>query len=327
MMKLLSAWSLIIAAAVNLQPAHCTPAAASAPAHVNGSTHGTPHKDSHASINQTPYFCFNELWELTNKFFTSFMYPANVKQTKEINSTMFSKDVLGRVDVTRTFNGRELNTEYVYGLFANLATDPGAFTLLGLPLNYTIIHFAASQNVASTSAITYFNITALGVVTPIEVDFWATYNSRKQISQYDATFRWLDWQFDYLFDTGAKLFHLNSTAAVQKLATGLLAKSICKTAMTSCNGTNTQYKSASACEKFLTKDIRFGKSYELGMNTLLCRMVHQNMVPFRPGVHCSHIGPSGGGYCTDDRNYSGMVVQPYFVNAPFVPFGKPSSDW
>lgn len=34
------------------------------------------------------------------------IYPANLEQTASINSTIFSVDVLGRVDATRTFVGR-----------------------------------------------------------------------------------------------------------------------------------------------------------------------------------------------------------------------------
>ena len=51
-------------------------------------------------------------------------------------------------------------------------------------------------------------------------------------------------------------------------------------------------------------------------------MVHQAMVPWRPEVHCPHIGPGGGGYCSDDLTYVGTVMdEELFVDAPFVPFG------
>ena len=62
-------------------------------------------------------------------------------------SSLLAEDVQGRVDITRTFDGRELNTEYLFGLFANLATSAG-FSLLGVP---ETTHFAASQNIASAS--------------------------------------------------------------------------------------------------------------------------------------------------------------------------------
>ena len=55
-----------------------------------------------------------------------------------------------------------------------------------------------------------------------------------------------------------------------------------------------------------------------GQNTLLCRMVHQNMVPLRPAVHCPHIGPSGGGYCIDTPSYADTVGANYFSNYKFA---------
>ena len=63
----------------------------------------------------------------------------------------------------------------------------------------------------------------------------------------------------------------------------------------------------------------------VGRNTLLCRMVHQNMVPFRPSVHCPHIGPTGGGYCDDTPDYVGTVTQDYFSNYPFAYGGNLTS--
>jgi len=45
------------------------------------------------------------------------------------------------------------------------------------------------------------------------------------------------------------------------------------------------------------------------------------MVPFRPSVHCPHIGKTGGGYCTDDTTYTETVMRNYFTNAPYIPYG------
>lgn len=45
-----------------------------------------------------------------------------------------------------------------------------------------------------------------------------------------------------------------------------------------------------------------------------------------PSVHCPHIGPSGGGYCTDDLTYEGVVTQPYFTNQPMVPYGYANAN-
>ncbi|KAL8726172.1 MAG: hypothetical protein Q9166_006889 [cf. Caloplaca sp. 2 TL-2023] len=269
-----------------------------------------------------PTFTFNQLWDLNKKFLDNFIYPANVIVTKAINSTLLAEDVQGRVDITRTFDGRELNTEYLFGLFANLATaDAGAISLLGIPLSYEVLHFAASQNIVAALTRFQFNFTALNLVIPVEIDAWNAYNAQGQITQYDATFKYWQWTVDYLMQAAGKKFGTHSTEATVAALTQAIAKSICTTATKNCRGANAQYQSNEECFGFLTKQVRFGQAYELGRNTLLCRMVHQNMVPFRPDVHCSHIGKTGGGHCDDNKSYLQTVGENYFKRSPYVPFG------
>lgn len=113
-----------------------------------------------------------------------------------------------------------------------------------------------------------FNFTAINKIVPIQIDSWNTYNAQGQISQYDATFKWWQWTVDYVIgEAMPKLNASTPTAAVEKLTAGL-AKSICTTAQTYCNGTNQQYKSAGECYDYLTKKVRFGQSYELGTSSL-----------------------------------------------------------
>ena len=45
--------------------------------------------------------------------------------------------------VPGTWVGRELNTEYIYGLFANLGQAPKALSLVPVPVGYEILHFAS----------------------------------------------------------------------------------------------------------------------------------------------------------------------------------------
>src|SRR5438270_8317892 len=71
------------------------------------------------------------------RFADAFMYPNNTIEASKINSTLFADNVQGRVDLTSTFDGRELNTEvcylelpssrditdmeYIFGLFSTIA--------------------------------------------------------------------------------------------------------------------------------------------------------------------------------------------------------------
>ncbi|RFU29087.1 hypothetical protein B7463_g7214, partial [Scytalidium lignicola] len=265
-------------------------------------------------------FTFDELYNLQVNFLNNYTYPNNVVQAESINSTLFAENVLGRVDITRTFDGRELNTEYMFGLFANLAANPNALSLLGVPLSYEILQFAANDYITSATARIMFNFTSLNLMVPVEVGLWHAWNDQGQVLQYDATFKWFDWLLDYVVDSSMPLFGVNTTTAAVGVLTDLLAQSICATATEFCVGANLQYDNTTDCYNYLTQDVRFGEAYELGRNTLLCRMVHQNMVPYRPGVHCPHIGPSGGGYCTDDMTYDSTVNDNYFTT-PFVPYG------
>ena len=45
------------------------------------------------------------------RFADAFMYPNNTAEASKINSTLFAENIQGRVDLTSTFDGRELNTE------------------------------------------------------------------------------------------------------------------------------------------------------------------------------------------------------------------------
>ncbi|CAF9912586.1 MAG: hypothetical protein HETSPECPRED_000980 [Heterodermia speciosa] len=264
---------------------------------VASTLHGLPSNISstgrgNISASQQPDFTFDELYSLQKQFLDHFISPANVQEAKAINSTLLAEDCLGRVDITRTFSGRELNTEYLFGLFANLAATPDSLSLLGVPISYEILHFAANQNIASAAtksvflfllfqnlvhvppgiktdpvAALYrfmFNFTALNLVLPIRIDTWNSFNAQKQISQYDATFVWWDWAFATLLEAAVPVLGVNSTAQVVQALTGALAKSICSTATTYCKGTDAQYGSTQECEGYLTKEIRFGAPYELG---------------------------------------------------------------
>ncbi|KAK3113687.1 hypothetical protein LTR53_008776 [Teratosphaeriaceae sp. CCFEE 6253] len=267
---------------------------------------------------------YNVLWSLHKSFWDAFIYPNNVKQAQTVNSTLLAPNVIGRVDITRVFTGQELNTEYLFGLFTGQTLNAGAATLLGVPVAYDIIHFAASSYVVSSQVVVTFNLSTM--LLPVEIGTWITFDSNKKVSQYDATFRRFDQVLDITVANVQREIGASSSSAAIAYLTDALAKSVCNTAQTYCTGGNLQYTNSTSCYNTLTQVIRFGTAYELGRNTLLCRMMHQYMVPTRPTVHCPHIGPSGGGMCADDQTYQDIVRQPLYTNAPMVPNGKASTD-
>ncbi|PYH78212.1 hypothetical protein BO82DRAFT_317763 [Aspergillus uvarum CBS 121591] len=265
----------------------------------------------------TTQYSIQELWTLEKTFWDNFLYPANLVQTKAINSTLFAPDIQGRVDITRVFNGSTLNTEYLFGLFS----DPTHLSLVGVPISYSITQFTAAPNtnLASATTVVTFNATSFNnLLLPVTIDTWIMWNSAGQIEQYDATFRW----FGFLVDTlvGALAQQINGTATeATAYLTQLLANQICETHDAYCTGENQQYADTDACYAFLTQSIPLGKDYELGRNTLLCREVHEHMVQYDPAVHCPHIGPTGGAYCVNDQTYSQKVLQKYFRKSWLIP--------
>ncbi|KAK7553508.1 hypothetical protein IWX49DRAFT_596595 [Phyllosticta citricarpa] len=280
-----------------------------------------PDKDGRREFN------YSRLYQLQDRFWHTFTYEGE-REARLINSSLLSPNIQGRVDITRVFSGQELNTEYLFGLFSNIKTDATANSvapsLFGYPTNYHIQSFAANRDVASASTIVNFTNPLLGAF-PIEILTWIQFDKDGRIKEYDATYRF----FAPLLETTLKaiLPRINKTSLADaiKYFRKMLSESICKTHDLHCTGENRQYDSNFACRAFLANDVRFGEAWELGRNTLLCRSLHQNMVAFRPEVHCPHIGPTGGGMCVDDLAYVAVVAEKVY-DTPFLPWDASSSS-
>lgn len=147
---------------------------------------------------QLPNFSYDELYALNKKFLDNFIYPANLKQAKSIKSDLLAEDCQGRVDATRTFDGRELNTEYLFGLFANIASSPHSVSLLGVPTSYEITHFTANRYTSSASIKFEFHHALLNLTFPVEIGIWSTWNVEGKLTQYDSTIKWWQWMLDYI---------------------------------------------------------------------------------------------------------------------------------
>lgn len=219
--------------------------------------------------------------------------------------------VQGRVSDTRNFAGRELNTEYIFGLFI----PSKAVSIIGQPGVGQVIQFAANQNIAAASTRVPFNFQQFGNKTlPVVIDTWIAWNDAGEIIQYDATFKW----FAHLVQELIFSLDPNHSVAMSR-AIGAITNSICTSHASHCIGANRQYDDEADCVNFLTKQIRVGQPFEMGMNTLMCRSLHEHMIKFRPDVHCSHIGKTGGGMCDDNTSYEEKVEEQYFTNTPWIP--------
>jgi hypothetical protein len=124
-----------------------------------------------------PIFSAEKLYNLTTRFHDAFIYPNNLAEATKINSSIFSEDCQGNIDVTRPFIGRELNTEYVFGSFGNVGKTQ-TLNLLGVPLSWNMTHWSGIQNNANFAVTFQMFIPVLNITLPLEIWTWVTFNVR-----------------------------------------------------------------------------------------------------------------------------------------------------
>lgn len=256
-------------------------------------------------------------------FFQATTYPDNLAQAKLINSTWFPEDIIGRADVTNVFKGRELNTEYVFGLFASVMSDKTMFNNLGAPTDSVVQSLLVSGNYVSVSALFTITYPSWGLNGNVKMiaDFTIEFTECGQVRQYDLRFPRFEWaqlQVRQLMRLRAGRILNKSPKALSDVEIDAvqdksLVDSICSVHERYCHGPNAQYKSTAECRSFVAS-LPTGRSWEYGGNTKSCRAMHQNMIPSRPSVHCPHIGKSGGGMC---------VQRDYLETVSTVPFNPP----
>ncbi|KAJ7885772.1 hypothetical protein B0H14DRAFT_3734944 [Mycena olivaceomarginata] len=186
-------------------------------------------------------------------------YPANIEAAKSINYTGFSEDIVGRVDVTGTFIGRELNTEGS-SLVSPLA--PVRVRLLwGIPLNQTIIDLVIENNLMIVTTRRDFNFTVAVVPTVWQVKFGI-------VIQYDAIVipcqrplcKYLAQAPETLIKELGLPPRTSQTMAIKTRA----ARDICSQHEEYCLGPNKQFESKEACMKFVLHKIPLGEIWQAG---------------------------------------------------------------
>lgn len=205
------------------------------------------------------------------------------------------------------FAGQEITCEYLLGLVTGFTLDAGAATLFGVPINYEVIHLAATEYVVFCQTIVNYN--QFTIVLPIEIWAWITCVSKGKISQYDASFRRLGQTLDLTIANVGKQIGSTSTTITLAYLADALAKRACDAEQTYCNGTSNQNTNSASCYRFLTQEISFGTAYEVVGYTLLRETLHQHMVLLRPDVHCPHIGPGGGGICVSMTRHASRSLR------------------
>ncbi|KAI5478206.1 hypothetical protein MNV49_005373 [Pseudohyphozyma bogoriensis] len=259
-----------------------------------------------------------EYLQAMQDFQHGFLNPAEIVNAG-IDSPAFADDIVGRVDVTTTFEGIELNTEYIYALWLGITNDNTSTPLIGSAANQTIQTLVIQPPVVFVSTITNLYYATMDYILPMQIDLILNFNDDLKITTYDVTFRRWPEAWNYLLPKlGPQLAkEMNMTFSATSNITALVARraaiDVCDVAMEYCVGSNVQYSSHDQCMQFLTEEVPFGQPWEGGMNTGFCRYIHKNMVAKRPEVHCAHVGPSGGDMC---------IARDYIEVTTAFPFGS-----
>ncbi|GAA5861434.1 hypothetical protein JCM1840_005368 [Sporobolomyces johnsonii] len=244
-------------------------------------------------------------------------------------SDILADDIVGRVDVTTTFEGNELNVEYLFGFFGEIQKDVNSTSIIGYPVSQEIQALVVEPPLVYFSAVVQLAYPTIGYNFPVQIDMTTEWNDELKMVSYDAVFRRWPQAYYYLAPIIAPQIakemnetYDEATTNVTDLFQRKAAGEICEIAMQYCTGDNEQYSSYDQCYEFLAVQTPWGEPWEGGSNTGFCRYIHRNMVPYRPQIHCEHIGPSGGDMCID-RDYL-QVVNDYPYSNTLV---APNSSW
>ncbi|KAF9009841.1 hypothetical protein BDZ89DRAFT_1078300, partial [Hymenopellis radicata] len=201
-------------------------------------------------------------------------------------SPSLASDCVGRVDLTTTFVGSQLNTEYLYGLSSDVASL-NTTQLLGVPINASVQSLATEGSLVSASVMLSMFYKTISYTLPVQVDMWLDFNDDLKIRSYDVSFRRFPEAFAYLLPKLAETEY--SAANLSTLVAQRAAIDICNVSTDYCTGDNQQYSSHNACMQFMLQDVSFGEIWEAGQSTTACRYFYKNMVKFRPEVHCATL--------------------------------------
>ncbi|KAJ3746211.1 hypothetical protein DFH05DRAFT_922790 [Lentinula detonsa] len=121
--------------------------------------------------------------------------------TSVINNSIpspLSEDVVGRIDITTTFVGQELNTEYLFGLFVEGASE-NTTQLIGTPTpSFTTQSLVIEPPVIAVSLVNTLWYPTIDSSFPLQIDLFIAFDDDMKIVSYDAILRRWSEFFNYV---------------------------------------------------------------------------------------------------------------------------------
>ncbi|KAJ7906802.1 hypothetical protein B0H13DRAFT_2333150 [Mycena leptocephala] len=277
-----------------------------------------------------------QMMSFLKQYNTDWSFPRVIDIANTVNYSALDPNVVGRVDITNTFVGAELNTEASPTFRQQFKSDLAATVFIRnvLLLRQRFPHklnrcssqpnhiLVVQGNTIFTSLIVTFNWTV--EIIPVQFNVAFMFNDAGKVIEYDAVLVRSNWILPLVLPKMvprlAEELGLPVSTDPLFLATKRAAIDICSAHDQFCTTPDlTQYNSTNACLDFIMNQVPFGDIWQAGQNTGICRYLHAAMVSRRPSVHCPHIGPTGGDMCTE-KSYFDVVLNDgfsqKFINLP-----------
>jgi len=213
--------------------------------------------------------------------------PSNASKALDLAFGFIEKDAVYRVVPVGVFVGEPMIAEYI-----TVFASPGGPSNIIRPMGSRTRSFMAQAGFGAFAVVdyTFRNVLNNRVAN---MTIWQTFKFNKYNMIIAADFTTVRY-----YELMQELQTNDILAQQPQLAASLLITPLCKTAMQYCNGTLQQYANQTACERFMAS-IPLLDLQAVGSNNVACRFVHSVLLPTAPQIHCPHVGPTGGGACTN----------------------------
>jgi len=220
----------------------------------------------------------NHQKNMIRELYTNLIFPKPfiIMQNPSLIAGLFSPNVSGRITPVGAFTDLEGTVEYFYALAAGTGGAVADVNFIDLISEGTTVTSRVDIffNESDISGHKEYNLTQTG---------FFHFDCEGRIMEYDLA-----------------ILRLGDYADAATANHSLYIEFVCQAASLYCNVSSPYlaYSNFQSCYQYLSS-IPFGSWNNARSNTVVCRILHSILVPFRPQVHCPHVGPTGGHACVD----------------------------
>lgn len=237
--------------------------------------------------------------------------PQRVALGQEGGSGLFAEDVKGLVDIAGELEGRQLATDFLFGLFSS-GNDSSIPSFIGTPKSYLVTSLAVQEHFVTAVLRVDLEYLSVNRNLPVDLNAWFAVNDAGQISQFDISFKRWAWAMEtilsHLLPRMASWADTNSTDA-SIILRSYLTRSLCTSVSHNCARLDQPRWSLEECTAF-TASLPIGEMDRLDDDSLACRAVHASLVPLRPALYCPMLGATSS-RCKA-RKYEETIGQKHF---------------